>query len=202
MWNDPWSHALQKQDQTSDRWDLWPRIKMALCRKVNQLVINPTRDGGGGAHRSRGGTNCWLFNHAKEEACKKESAWHNVHSSPNFWCFLTVATWKYILSKWPNSYCLFHVLFKRCVTSVFISYHLKFNYSQYTMYKRLKNWMIGCNTHLLKHMKQAILVWSFRQNIFPGCYREKTSKYGRAVDIVDGVNIKISVLIHCTILKL
>ena len=74
--------------------------------------------------------------------------------------------------------------FKRCVTSIFISYHLKFNYSQYTMYKRLKNWMIGCNTHLLKHMKQAILVWSFRQNIFPGCYRQKTSKYGRAVDIV------------------
>ena len=44
--------------------------------------------------------------------------------------------------------------------------------------------MIGCNTHLLKHMKQAILVWSFRQNIFPGCYPEKTSKIGRAVDIV------------------
>ena len=44
--------------------------------------------------------------------------------------------------------------------------------------------MIGCNTHLLKHMKQAILVWSFRQNIFPGCYLEKTSKIGRAVDIV------------------
>ena len=33
-------------------------------------------------------------------------------------------------------------------------------------------------------MKQAIWVWSFRQNIFPGCYREKTSKIGRAVDIV------------------
>ena len=45
--------------------------------------------------------------------------------------------------------------------------------------------MIGCNTHLLKHMKQAILVWSFRQNIFPGCYPEKTSKIGRAVDIVN-----------------
>ena len=44
--------------------------------------------------------------------------------------------------------------------------------------------MIECNTHLLKHMKQAILVWSFRQNIFPGCYPEKTSKIGRAVDIV------------------
>ena len=44
--------------------------------------------------------------------------------------------------------------------------------------------MIGCNTHLLKHMKQAILVWSFRQNIFLGCYPEKTSKIGRAVDIV------------------
>ena len=38
-------------------------------------------------------------------------------------------------------------------------------------------------------MKQAILVWSFRQNIFPGCYREKTSKIGRAVDIVDGDNM-------------
>ena len=47
--------------------------------------------------------------------------------------------------------------------------------------------MIGCNTHLLKHMKQAILVWSFRQNIFPGCYPEKTSKIGRAVDIVSAV---------------
>ena len=34
---------------------------------------------------------------------------HNVHNSPNFWCFLTAATWKYILSKWPNSFCLFHV---------------------------------------------------------------------------------------------
>ena len=34
---------------------------------------------------------------------------HNVRSSPNFWCFLTVAPWNYILSKWPNSYCLFHV---------------------------------------------------------------------------------------------
>ena len=44
--------------------------------------------------------------------------------------------------------------------------------------------MIGCNTHLLKHMKQAILVWLFRQNIFLGCYPEKTSKIGRAVDIV------------------
>ena len=44
--------------------------------------------------------------------------------------------------------------------------------------------MIGSNTHLLKHMKQAILVWSLRQNIFLGCYREKTSKIGRAVDIV------------------
>ena len=33
-------------------------------------------------------------------------------------------------------------------------------------------------------MKQAIWVWSFRQNIFPGCYLEKTSKIGRAVDIV------------------
>ena len=41
-------------------------------------------------------------------------------------------------------------------------------------------------THLLKHMKQAIIVWSFRQNIFLGCYPEKTSKIGRAVDIVDG----------------
>ena len=40
-------------------------------------------------------------------------------------------------------------------------------------------------THLLKHMKQAIIVWSFGQNIFPGCYREKTPKIGRAVDIVD-----------------
>ena len=39
-------------------------------------------------------------------------------------------------------------------------------------------------THLLKYIKQAILVWSFRQNILPGCYREKTSKIGRAVDIV------------------
>ena len=29
--------------------------------------------------------------------------------------------------------------------------------------------MFGCNTHLLKHIKQAILVWSFRQNIFLGC---------------------------------
>ena len=44
--------------------------------------------------------------------------------------------------------------------------------------------MFGCDIHLLKHMKQAILVWSFRQNIFLGCYPEKTSKIGRAVDIV------------------
>ena len=40
--------------------------------------------------------------------------------------------------------------------------------------------MIGCNTHFLKHMKQAMLVWLFRQNIFLGCYPEKTSKIGRA----------------------
>ena len=53
---------------------------------------------------------------------------------------------------------------------IFISYHLKFNYSQYTIYKRLNNWMFGCNTHLLKHIKQAILAWSFRQNIILGCY--------------------------------
>ena len=26
------------------------------------------------------------------------------------------------------------------------------------------------DTHLLKHIKQAILVWSFRQNLFLGCY--------------------------------
>ena len=52
---------------------------------------------------------------------------------------------------------------------IFISYHLKFNYSQYTIYKRLNNWMFGCNTHLLKHIKQAILAWSFRQNIILGC---------------------------------
>ena len=38
-------------------------------------------------------------------------------------------------------------------------------------------------------MKQAIIVWSFRQNIFLGCYPEKTSKIGRAVDIVDGDNM-------------
>ena len=30
--------------------------------------------------------------------------------------------------------------------------------------------MFGCNTHLLKHIKQAILAWSFRQNIILGCY--------------------------------
>ena len=37
-------------------------------------------------------------------------------------------------------------------------------------------------------MKQAILVWSFRHNIFPGCYPGKTSKIGRAVDIVSGLS--------------
>ena len=30
--------------------------------------------------------------------------------------------------------------------------------------------MFGCDTHLLKHIKQAILAWSFRQNIFLGCF--------------------------------
>ena len=30
--------------------------------------------------------------------------------------------------------------------------------------------MFGCNTHLLKHIKQAILAWSFRQNINLGCF--------------------------------
>ena len=30
--------------------------------------------------------------------------------------------------------------------------------------------MFGCNRHLLKHIKQAILAWSFRQNIILGCY--------------------------------
>ena len=30
--------------------------------------------------------------------------------------------------------------------------------------------MFGCNTHLLKHIKQAILTWSFRQNIILGCF--------------------------------
>ena len=43
-------------------------------------------------------------------------------------------------------------------------------------------------------MKQAILVWSFRQNIFPGCYPEKTSKIGRAVDIVCGPTLSVAIL--------
>ena len=30
--------------------------------------------------------------------------------------------------------------------------------------------MFGCDTHLLKHIKQAILAWLFRQNIFLGCF--------------------------------
>ena len=30
--------------------------------------------------------------------------------------------------------------------------------------------MFGCDTHLLKHIKQAILGWSFRQILFLGCY--------------------------------
>ena len=38
------------------------------------------------------------------------------------------------------------------------------------------------DTHLLKHMKQAILVWSFRQNIFLGSLLQKSSisTHGRA----------------------
>ena len=60
--------------------------------------------------------------------------------------------------------------FKRCVPLIFKSYDLKFIYSQCTIYKSLKNWMFGCDTHLLKHIKQAILGWLFRQNLFPGCY--------------------------------
>ena len=35
---------------------------------------------------------------------------HNVHGSPNFLCFLWVATWKYILSKRPN-----YILLVSCV---------------------------------------------------------------------------------------
>ena len=47
-------------------------------------------------------------------------------------------------------------------------------------------------------MKQAIIVWSFRQNIFPGCYPEKTSKIGRAVDIVCGAFDIIDKIIFVT----
>ena len=31
------------------------------------------------------------------------------------------------------------------------------------------------DTHLLKHIKQAILVWSFRQNLFLGSLHQKSS---------------------------
>ena len=51
---------------------------------------------------------------------------------------------------------------------IFIWYHLKFNYSQYTFDKL-------DDTHLLKHIKQAILVWSFRQNTFLGSLHQNCS---------------------------
>ena len=49
------------------------------------------------------------------------------------------------------------------VQSLYDMYQLKFNYSQYTILQQIEKMD---DTHLLKHTKQAILVWSFRQNTF------------------------------------
>ena len=77
-----------------------------------------------------------------------------------------VATWKCILSKRPNQYCLFYD-YKRCVSSnlSIISPRISISISN----KYTNDWKIGWYTPL-KIIKQAILVWSFRQNTFPGCY--------------------------------
>ena len=77
-----------------------------------------------------------------------------------------VATWKYILSKWPTQYCLFYD-YKRCVSSNLSIISPKISISISNKYTN--DWKIGWYTPL-KIIKQAILVWSFRQNTFPGCY--------------------------------
>ena len=58
------------------------------------------------------------------------------------------------------------------VQSLYDMYQLKFNYSQYTILQHIEKMD---DTHLLKHTKQAILVWSFRQNTFLGSLLQKCS---------------------------
>ena len=58
------------------------------------------------------------------------------------------------------------------VQSLYDMYQLKFNYSQYTILQQIEKMD---DTHLLKHIKQAILVWSFRQNNFLGSLLLKCS---------------------------
>ena len=77
-----------------------------------------------------------------------------------------VATWNYILSKRPTQYCLFYD-YKRCVSSNLSIISPKISISISNKYTN--DWKIGWYTPL-KIIKQAILVWSFRQNTFPGCY--------------------------------
>ena len=77
-----------------------------------------------------------------------------------------VATWKCILSKRPNQYCLFYD-YKSCVSSNLSIMSPKISISISNKYTN--DWKIGWYTPL-KIIKQAILVWSFRQNTFPGSY--------------------------------
>ena len=94
-----------------------------------------------------------------------------------------VATWKCILSKRPNQYCLFYD-FKRCVSSN-LSIICIFVADRYWNF-RWYYWKIGWYTPLII-IKQAILGWSFRQNIFPACFTVKMSNIGRAAIIVTAI---------------
>ena len=87
---------------------------------------------------------------------------HNDRSSPNIWHFHMEASWKYILSKRPIQYCLFYD-YKRCVTSNLSIISPKIVILSVKNIQKYKNdWKIGCYTPLII-IKQAILVWSFRQ---------------------------------------
>ena len=73
------------------------------------------------------------------------------------------------------------------VQSLYDMYQLKFNYSQYTILQQIEKMD---DTHLLKHTKQAILVWSFRQNTFLGSLLQKCSIWScYAIAVVPSSNL-------------
>ena len=74
--------------------------------------------------------------------------------------------------------------FKRCVSSNFLIFCI-YLYCYYFDF-RWYDWRLDvthCYTPLII-IKQAILGWSFRQNIFPACFPVKMSNIGRAAIIV------------------
>ena len=118
---------------------------------------------------------------------------HNVRSSPNIWRFHGEASWKYILSKRPMQYCLFYD-YKRLGTSNLSIFCI--NLCCYYLNFRWYDWKIGWYTPLII-IKQAILVWSFRQNIFPACFHQKSSISAR-----DEVAVTLFVENACLLLRI